>query len=84
MKARLVITDTGEIGIFTDEGTFVEGKGKIEAMWQLLNELGIDLKNIGDVEQHRHDNETITQAIVEGNRVTINQPIIENVPPHVH
>ena len=55
MKMRLVISPTGEIGLFSDEGTFDEGKVKIESLIKQMQSAGMSMDEIGQVEQHRHD-----------------------------
>lgn len=55
MKARIVITPTGEIAFFTEEGTFEAGAEVIDALLKQLQAQGINLTDLGQPEQHRHD-----------------------------
>jgi hypothetical protein len=55
MKARIVIMPNGEIGFFTEEGTFEAGKAKLEKLIQLLGANGVKLNQVNEPEQHRHD-----------------------------
>lgn len=55
MKARIIITPDGKIAAFIDEGSFAEGKAKLETLLADLGGLGIELTDIGEVEQHKHD-----------------------------
>lgn len=57
MKARIIITPDGNLAAFIDEGTFEEGKIKLERLLADLSGLGIDLTEIGQAEQHRHDDQ---------------------------
>lgn len=57
MKMRIVVEPNGKISLFSDEGTFGEGKEKIESLLSYLQAQGIDLADISPVEQHRHDEE---------------------------
>ena len=65
MKARIVVSTSGQIGVFADDGTFAEGAAAIEKLFTLLEAGGVELEDVKPVEQHRHDgvnvpvNETI-------------------------
>lgn len=55
MKARLIITPDGGFAAFIDEGTYEQGKAKLEALIKTLTDQGLELIDIGKVEQHKHD-----------------------------
>lgn len=55
MKMRVVITPDGQVSVFSDDGTFGEGKEKIEMIMAALQAQGIKFDEVGQVEQHRHD-----------------------------
>lgn len=57
MKARIVITRTGQISIFIDEGTLETGKVAIEKLFGELSAQGIAFDDVSPVEQHRHDDQ---------------------------
>jgi hypothetical protein len=57
MKARVIITDDGQVQLFIEEGTFEEGKKKIQDFLAWLEAEGLALESRSDVEQHRHDDE---------------------------
>ncbi len=56
MKVRVVVIDN-RVQLFTDDGTFAEGKVKLEALLRELQADGIKLAEVGEVEQHRHSHE---------------------------
>jgi len=55
MKAKIVITLDGQISIVTQEGSFEEGKARIESLLAKLEVQGININLTNEVEQHRHD-----------------------------
>ena len=55
MKARIIISPTGRLGIFTDEGTLEQGAAKIAALLATLRAAGIAIDGGDRIEQHRHD-----------------------------
>jgi hypothetical protein len=56
MKVRLVISASGEIGLFSVSGTFAEGQTKLPLLATAIGAAnGISNLPIDDVEQHRHD-----------------------------
>lgn len=57
MKARIIISPDGTLQAYIDEGSYEEGKAKLEMLIVELNGLGIRFAEIGEVEQHRHDQE---------------------------
>lgn len=59
MRIRVVILPDGQISVFTDEGSFAEGKEKIEAVFAALQVKGIQFVETSPVEQHRHDHEPL-------------------------
>lgn len=61
VKAKIVITQDGQVGIFTQDGTFLNGKEAIEKFFAKLQVAGVKFSEVGEVEQHRHDNEAAYQ-----------------------
>lgn len=59
MKARIVITQDGQIGLYTEEGTFEQGVEKLAALLAALQAQGVQLVEVGEPEQHRHDGEHV-------------------------
>ena len=59
MKARVVIGTDGAINVFITEGTFAEGKVKLEGLLADLKVNGVKFEEEGKVEQHRHDHEHV-------------------------
>ena len=57
MQLRIVVEPTGKISFFSDDGTFAEGAEKIEELIKVLRAQGINLADVSQVEQHRHDGE---------------------------
>lgn len=57
MKFRIVISETGKIGFFTESGTFEQGNKQVEKILAALGASGISFEEIGQPEQHRHDEE---------------------------
>jgi len=55
MKARVVILPNGQLSVFVDEGTFEEGRAKLEAFFKELGAKGIKIESVSQAEQHRHD-----------------------------
>jgi len=56
MKVRIIVKDNGEVGLFTDQGTFVEGA---EILNKLMAQISSNLvvKSQAEPEQHRHDDQ---------------------------
>ena len=57
MKMRIVITETGQVALFSDTGTFAEGDKAIQQLFAALQAEGVDLTEITPTEQHRHDDQ---------------------------
>jgi len=57
MQARVVITPDGKVSVFTEQGTFEQGKERIEKLLKTLGLEGVEFDEVGEVEQHRHDHE---------------------------
>ena len=55
MKVKVIILPDGNLSAFVEEGTYEEGKAKITKALQALGAAGVELKEVGKVEQHRHD-----------------------------
>ena len=66
MRIRIVLMPTGEIGLFSEQGTFTEGDQELTRLLNELGATGIQFAQIGDVEQHRHDDMTTHQHVHEG------------------
>ena len=58
---RLVITRSGEVGFFTDTGSFEDGKRQIAKLVAMMQAKTIPIALNGEVEQHRHDDMPIQQ-----------------------
>lgn len=58
-KARVIITGDGQIGLFIDEGSYAEGKEKIDALLQYLAAAGVQLEDITPVEQHKAEDDLL-------------------------
>ena len=54
-QMRIAIQDNGMVTIFTDDGTFKAGKEMTEKILALLQADGVDFDEIGQTEQHRHE-----------------------------
>ena len=57
MEIQIVITQDGQMSLFSKQGAFIEGKEKIDLILQILKAEGIKFDSLGDVEQHSHDKE---------------------------
>ena len=66
MRMRIVIMPTGEIGLFSEQGTFAEGERDLTRLLNELGAAGLQFSQIGDVEQHRHDDTTVHEHAYEG------------------
>lgn len=60
MKARIIITKDGKVIFLADEGTLESGAEKIQALIRKLAARGVNFSEVGQPEQHRHDDESIT------------------------
>lgn len=67
MEIQIVIERSGKLSIFIKEGTFEEGKIKIEKLLKDLQLEGIEFSVIGDVERHTHDQVRVNQKEKERN-----------------
>jgi hypothetical protein len=63
MKARIVIGTDGQIAFFVDEGSFSEGSQVLSDLLRDLAAGGLQFSEIGQVEQHRHDEQRATNHI---------------------
>lgn len=54
---RVVIGENGELAIFADEGGFDDGKKVIEQVLAGIEAEGVELSDVGEVEQHSHDDD---------------------------
>lgn len=60
IKADIVIGPDGKVTVFTRGGTFNEGRKKLLALIEELKAQGLEITETGDVEQHRHDEQSVT------------------------
>lgn len=66
MIVKIVILPDGQISAFVEEGTYAEGKAALERFLQDLGASGIELAEVGQVEQHCHDDQHVhTHATVQ-------------------
>ena len=63
MKARIVILPTGQITIFVEEGNFEDAKLSLNRFLAKLEAQGLDLESAGEVEQHRHESQSVEQQV---------------------
>jgi hypothetical protein len=54
-KVRIVVDSEGSVGFFTEQGTLETGKVQIKMLVDLFAQNGIKFSEVGEVEQHRHD-----------------------------
>jgi hypothetical protein len=66
MRVRIVVLPTGEIGLFTEGGTFAQGKEQLARLLTELGAAGVRFSEVGDVEQHRHDDQQTGVLVHEG------------------
>lgn len=59
MKARIVITKDGKVIFLADDGTLESGAEKIQALIRKLAARGVNFSEVGQPEQHRHDEESV-------------------------
>ncbi|MEW6048791.1 MAG: hypothetical protein AB1609_20330 [Bacillota bacterium] len=61
MRVTVVVTADGKLSVITRDGTFEQGKARIQALVQRLRAEGVDLPPLSDsdFEQHRHPAESI-------------------------
>jgi hypothetical protein len=59
MQCRAVILPDGKLSLFISEGTYAEGKVKLEQLLATLKASGLEFDQVGIVEQHRHDDEHV-------------------------
>jgi len=62
MQIQVVIGPTGEVGLYSKEGSFEGGKQLLEKLLGELAAGGVQFAEVGDVEQHRHEDEKATQT----------------------
>ncbi len=55
LAARVVVTLDGKVSVITTEGTFEDGKGKIEGLLAQLGAQGLTITLERPIESHRHD-----------------------------
>ena len=54
-KAKIIISADGQVGFFTQSGTFEDGVSAIADIIKQLKAAGIELDEGSGPEQHRHD-----------------------------
>ncbi len=59
MQVKIVILPDGQISAFVEQGTYAEGKAALERFLRELGAGGIELAEVGQVEQHRHDDQGV-------------------------
>ena len=62
MRIQVVILPNGEVGLYTQDGSFAAGAAAIQALLAALAAAGLPCTLVGDVEQHRHAAEPAPQA----------------------
>ena len=55
MKIAIVIKPDMTVGFFAQDGTFVEGQANIARLLEQATGLGMQVKELGQPEQHRPD-----------------------------
>ena len=55
MKIVIVIKPDMTVGLFAQDGTFVEGQANIARLLEQATGLGMQVKELGQPEQHRPD-----------------------------
>jgi len=68
MQAQICISLDGTVTIVTREGTFEQGRERIEALLGTLRAQGLEVRLERPIEQHRHDAAGQVEAQVEAGR----------------
>ena len=63
MHLRIVILPDGRLGLYSEEGTFAEGEETLAEVLTTLGAAGIELAEVGRVEQHRHDDQQVREGV---------------------
>ena len=63
MQLRIVILPDGRLGLYAEDGTFAQGEQAIAAVLAALGAAGIELAEVGSVEQHRHDDQPVREEV---------------------
>jgi hypothetical protein len=63
MYLRIVILPDGRLGLYSEDGSFAEGAQALAAVLATLGAAGIELDEIGRVEQHRHDDQPLREGV---------------------
>ncbi len=58
-RAKVVILPDGQMSIFIREGSYEEGRQKLQALIKSLGAAGVEFADEGKIEQHRHHGEAI-------------------------
>ena len=60
MKLRIIVGPDGKVRVEVSEGTFAEASEKVDNLLNLLRANGIEFAEMGQPEQHRHDDQLTT------------------------
>ena len=63
MQLRIVILPDGRLGLYAEDGAFAEGERAIAEVLAALGAAGIELAEVGRVEQHRHEDQPVREEI---------------------
>lgn len=56
-KGRIIVTESGRVQVFIDEGEYSEASKEVEEILNLLQSSGINFNEVNPVERHRHDHD---------------------------
>lgn len=59
MKARIILNRSGSVLILIDEGTPEQASEAVQALMNKLSANGLKFAEVGEPEQHRHDEEEL-------------------------
>ncbi len=57
MKARIVIMPDGQVTVFADEGSAETARPELAKVFAALQAAGLAVDQLGQPEQHRHDDQ---------------------------
>jgi len=63
MQLRIVILPDGRFGLYSEDGGFAEGAQALAEVLATLGAAGIEPIEVGRVEQHRHEDQSIREEI---------------------
>ena len=58
---NIIVEKSGRVSIFIQQGTYQEGREKIERLLKELQLEGVQFDVIGDIEKHTHEKTSIHQ-----------------------